>query len=142
MRNPFAVLYRWCKRIWAPNPFVVLLRNAQTDLATQVRIWTFLVPIRLKKTKKNGFGPFSSTSFVPIRAVLRGHQKAVFQSQKRTTFDVKNSTYSTFYVGHSTRQGISLLRVPNRITHDVQPHTSQLHSVQLTLIFTVVRYFE
>ena len=26
------------------------------------------------------------------------------------TFDVKNSTYFTFYVGHSTRQRISLLR--------------------------------
>ena len=73
----------------------------------------------------------------------RGHQKVVFRRQKRTTFDVKNSTYFTFYVGHSTRQGISLLRVSNRITHDIQPHTSQLHSVQqLTLIFTIVRYFE
>ena len=97
---------------------------------------------KIEKNKKSGFGPFSSKFFVPIRAVLRGHQKAVFRRQKRTTFDVKNSTYLTFYVGHSTRQGISLLRVPNRITHDVQPHTSQLHSVQLTLIFTIVRYFE
>ena len=68
MRNPFAVLYRWCKRIWAPNPFVVLLRNAQTDLA--IRIWTILGPIRLKKKKKNGFGPFSYTFFVPIRVGL------------------------------------------------------------------------
>ena len=64
-----------------------------------------------------------------------------------TTFDVKNSTYYfTFYDGHSTHQGMSLLRVrvSNRITHDIQPHTSQqLHSVQqLTLIFTIVRYFE
>ena len=34
-------------------------------------------------------------------------------------------------VGHSTRQGISLLKVSGRITHDIQPHTSQqLHSVQ------------
>ena len=42
--------------------FVVLLRNAQTDLAIQ--IWTILVPIRLKKNKnKNGFGPFSYKSF-------------------------------------------------------------------------------
>ena len=69
MRNPFAVLYRRHKRIWAPNPFVVLLRNAQTDLA--VRIWTILVPIRLKKTQtKNGFGPFSYKFFVPIRVGL------------------------------------------------------------------------
>ena len=46
---------------------------------------------------------------VQLRAVLRGHQKVVFRRQKRTTFDVKISTYFTFYVGHSTRQGISLL---------------------------------
>ena len=78
-----------------------------------------------------------------LRAVLCGHQNVVFRRQKRTTFDVRNSTYFTFYVGHSTRQGISLLRVSNRITHDMQPHTSQRHSVQqLTLIFTFVRYFE
>ena len=68
MRNPFAVLYRWCKRIWAPNPFVILSRNAQTDLA--IRIWTILVPIRLKYPEKNGFGPFSCRFFVPIRVGL------------------------------------------------------------------------
>ena len=74
------------------------------------------------------------------RAVLHGHQKVVFRRQKRTA---SNATYFTFYVGHPTRQGISLLGVSNRITHDVQPHTSQqLHSVQpLTLIFTTVLYF-
>ena len=37
--------------------------------------------------------------------------KSRFRRQKRMAFDVKNSTYFTFYVGHSTRQGISLLRV-------------------------------
>ena len=85
-----------------------------------------------------------SVNYLGLRAVLRGHKKVVFRLQKRTTlFDVKSSTYFTFYVGHSTRQGISLLRVSNRITHDIQPHTSQLHSVQqLPLIFTIVRYFE
>ena len=36
--------------MWAPNPFVVLLRKAQTDLA--IRICTILVPIRLKKAEK------------------------------------------------------------------------------------------
>ena len=79
-----------------------------------------------------------------IKAVLRSHQKVVFRRQKRTIFDVKNSTYFTFYVGHSMRHGIYLLRVSDRITHDVQPHTSQqLYSVQqLTPIFTIVRYFE
>ena len=45
MRNPFADSYHWSKRIWAPNPFVVLLRKAQTDLA--IRIWTILVPVTL-----------------------------------------------------------------------------------------------
>ena len=69
MRNPFADSYHWSKRIWAPNPFVVLLRKAQTDLA--VRIWTILVPIRLKKPEKNGFGPFSYKFFVCIRVGLR-----------------------------------------------------------------------
>ena len=58
----------WSKRIWAPNPFVVLLRKAQTDLA--IRIWTILVPIRLKKPEKNGFGPFSYKFFVCIRVGL------------------------------------------------------------------------
>ena len=69
MRNPFADSYHWSKRIWAPNPFVVLLRKAQTDLA--IRIWTILVPIRLKKPEKNGFGPFSYKFFVCIRIGLR-----------------------------------------------------------------------
>ena len=46
-----------------------------------------------------------------LRVVLCGHQKVVFRRQKRTTFDVKNSTYFTFYVGHSTRQGISLCQI-------------------------------
>ena len=40
----------------------------KTDLA--IRIWTILVPIRLKKAKKNGFGPFSYKLFVPIRVGL------------------------------------------------------------------------
>ena len=40
-----------------------------------------------------------------LRAVLRGYQNVVFRRQKRTTFDVKNSTYFPFYVRHSTRQG-------------------------------------
>ena len=31
-----------------------------------IRIWIILVPIRLKKTKKKGFGPFSCKVFVPI----------------------------------------------------------------------------
>ena len=45
--------------------FVVLLRNAQTDLA--IRIWTFLVPIRLKKNK-------SKTDLVHFRInVSRSH---------------------------------------------------------------------
>ena len=52
-------LWTSSKRIWVPNPFVVLLRKAQTDLA--IRIWTILVPIRSKKPEKNGFGPFSYT---------------------------------------------------------------------------------
>ena len=69
VRNPFAVLYRWCKRIWGPNPFIVLLRNAQTDLT--IRIWTIIVTIRLKKPEKNGFGPFSYKFFVFIRVGLR-----------------------------------------------------------------------
>ena len=68
MRNPFADSYHWSKRIWAPNPFVVLLRKAQTDLA--IRIWTTLVPIRLKKPEKNGFGPFLYKFFVCIRVGL------------------------------------------------------------------------
>ena len=68
MRNPFADSYHWSKRIWAPNPFVVLLRKAQTDLA--IRIWTILVPIRSKKTEKTGFGPFSYKFFVCIRVGL------------------------------------------------------------------------
>ena len=68
MRNAFADSYHWSKRIWAPNPFVVLLRKAQTDLA--IRIWTILVPIRLKKPEKNGFGPFSYKFFVCIRVGL------------------------------------------------------------------------
>ena len=68
MRNPFADSYHWSKRIWAPNPFVVLLRKAQTDLA--IRIWTILVPIRSKKPEKNGFGPFSYKFFVCIRVGL------------------------------------------------------------------------
>ena len=72
MRNPFADSYRWSKRIWAPNPFVVLLRKAQTDLA--IRIWTVLVPIRSKKPEKNGFGPFSYKFFVCIRV---GHNSSV-----------------------------------------------------------------
>ena len=42
-------------------------------------------------------------SFTLLRAVRRGHQKVVFRRQKRTTFEVKNSTCFTFYVGHSTR---------------------------------------
>ena len=81
----------------------------------------------------------STIQYAVVGAVLRGHQKVDFRRQIRTTFDVKNSTHFTFYIGHSTRQGAS-----NRITHDVQPHTSQqLHSVQqLTLIFAIVRYFE
>ena len=81
------------------------------------------------------------SSIKSLWAVLRDHQKVVLRRQKRTTFDVKNSTYFTFYVGHSTPQTASLYY---RITHDVQPHTSQqLHSVQqLTMIFTIVRYFE
>ena len=54
--------------MWAPNPFVVLVRKAQTDLA--IRIWTILVPIRLKKPEKNGFGPFSYKFFVCIRVGL------------------------------------------------------------------------
>ena len=45
------------------------LLNAQTDLA--IRIWTILVPIRLKKPEKNGFGPFSYKFFVCIRVGLR-----------------------------------------------------------------------
>ena len=68
MRNPFADSYHWSKRIWAPNPFVVLLRKAQTDLA--IRIWTIHVPIRSKKPEKNGFGPFSYKFFVCIRVGL------------------------------------------------------------------------
>ena len=68
MRNPFVDSYHWSKRIWAPNPFVVLLRKAQTDLA--IRIWTILVPIRLKKPEKNGFGTFSYKCFVCIRVGL------------------------------------------------------------------------
>ena len=35
-----------------------------------IRFWTIPVPIRLKKTKKNGFGPFSYKFFVPIRVGL------------------------------------------------------------------------
>ena len=70
MRNPFADSYHWSKRIWRPNPFVVLLRKAQTDLA--IRIWTILVPIRSKKPEKNGFGPFSYKFFVCIRVGLNG----------------------------------------------------------------------
>ena len=73
MRNPFAVLYRWCKRIWAPNPFVVLLRNAHTDLP--IRIWTILVPIRLKNREKNGFGQFSHKLFGPIRVGLKDKEE-------------------------------------------------------------------
>ena len=61
-------MYRWYKRIWAPNPFVVLLRNVQTDL--DIRVWTILVPIRLKKNDKNEFGPFSYKFSVPIRVGL------------------------------------------------------------------------
>ena len=64
MRNPFAVLYRWCKRIWAPNPFVVLLRNAQTYFS--LRIWTILAPIRLFCFVLNGFGPFSLESGLTV----------------------------------------------------------------------------
>ena len=47
----------------------------------------------------------NKTSF---RAVLRGHKKKRNRRQKRTTFYVKSSSYFTFYVGHSTRQTISL----------------------------------
>ena len=74
------------------------------------------------------------------------------RATKKSSFDVKNARHLTsrillislFTSAISTRQGISLLRVSNRITHDVQPHTSQqLHSVQqLTLILTIVLYFE
>ena len=52
----------------APNSFVVLLRNAQTDLA--IRIWTILLTTRLKKIQKNVFGAFSYNFFVPIRVGL------------------------------------------------------------------------
>ena len=43
-------------------------------------------------------------------------KKSSFDVKKCTIFEVKNSTYFTFYVGHFTRQGISLLRMSNRIT--------------------------
>ena len=60
------------KRIWASNPFVISLQNAQTDFST--RIWTILVPVRLKKEKK-GLNHvrlrFSFSFFVPIRVRLR-----------------------------------------------------------------------
>ena len=79
MRNPFAYSYHWSKRIWAPNPFVVLLRKAQTDLA--IRIWTILVPIRLKKNEKNGFGPFSYKFFVCIRVGFKSRPKKLFFAQ-------------------------------------------------------------
>ena len=46
-----------------------------------------------------------------LRAVLSNHQNVVFRRQKRQIFKLKSSTYFTFYVGHSTRQGIFLLRV-------------------------------
>ena len=35
-----------------------------------MRIWTILVPVRLKKPEKNGFGQFSYKFFVPIRVGL------------------------------------------------------------------------
>ena len=75
-----------------------------------------------------------------VRVVLRGHQKVVFRRQKRTTFDVKNSTYLFHFL---RRPFYAPGHLSNRITHDIQPHTSQLHSVQqLTLMFTIVRCFE
>ena len=43
-------------KTWAPNPLVILLRNAQTDLA--IRIWTILVPIRLRRTEKTDLVDF------------------------------------------------------------------------------------
>ena len=53
-------------------------------------------------------GGINLYSYTSLRAVLRGHQKVVFRRQKCTTFDVRNSTYFPFYVGHSTRQRIYL----------------------------------
>ena len=45
-----------------------------------------------------------------VRAVLSSHQKVVFRRQKRQTFDVEKIYFFTFYVGHSTHQGILLSR--------------------------------
>ena len=42
-------------------------------------------------------------SITHFRGVLSSHQKVVFRRQKRQIFDLKNSTYFTFYVGYSTR---------------------------------------
>ena len=39
----------------------------QTDLAI-IRIWTILVPIRMKKNKKNRFGPFSYSGVKVFRS--------------------------------------------------------------------------
>ena len=60
---------------WAPNPFVVLLRNAQTDLA--IRNWTILVPMRFKKIKTD------LVFFVPIRVGL-----AFINTKKFTSFKI------------------------------------------------------
>ena len=36
--------------VQTPNPFVIVLRNAQADFS--IRIWTYLVPILKKQTSK------------------------------------------------------------------------------------------
>ena len=53
-----------------------------------------------------------------IRPALRDglssrHQQVVFRRRKRLIFEVENSTYFTFYVGHSTRQTIFILTISN-----------------------------
>ena len=82
----------------------------------------------------------SGMRFDTVRAVLRGHQKDVFRRRKRTTFDVKNSTYFTFYVGHSTRQGISLPHTATHITTSFSTTTDSdiyylLYVISLNTVF-------
>ena len=116
-----AALYQRSSRSFIQRPVefhIMFNQNYYEISSTSFKMYTSTV-ILLIKIIKCLLCSYQQKSF---RAVLRGHQNVVFRRQKRTTFDVKSSTYFTFYVGHSTRQGISLLRVSNRITH-IYSHT-------------------
>ena len=75
------------------------------------RPYELLISTRYLHVHREFLSPPRVGPSIRVRAVLSSHKKLVFRRQKRQIFDVKQFTSFHLNVGHSTHQGIFLLKV-------------------------------